>query len=134
MDTSVRQVFDTYTKVIEEKLLSIRKLIYEVARETKGVGPLTETLKWGEPSYLTEQSQSGSMIRLHSKSAKSYGIYFHCQTSLVRTFRELYSDKLHFEKNRGILFTPFDKIPTEILKVCFTHALTYKKPELRAKP
>jgi hypothetical protein len=34
-------------------------MIFDVARQTKGVGKLQETLKWGEPAYVTAESGSG---------------------------------------------------------------------------
>lgn len=58
-----------------------------------GVGRLQETLKWGEPAYVTAESGSGSTIRInrHRKQDGQYAIYFHCRTNLVDTFRSLSS-------------------------------------------
>ena len=54
----------------------------------EGVGPLTETLKWGQPSYLTQESGSGSTVRIDRlKKGDGYAIYFHCQSGLVDEFR-----------------------------------------------
>ena len=47
-------VFDTYPDEQRWPLLEIRALIFSVAGATDGVGPLVETLKWGQPRYLTE--------------------------------------------------------------------------------
>ena len=60
----VATVFETYPKEIRAKLLLLRRLIFNVASETDGVGELEETLKWGQPSYLTTQTKSGSLIRI----------------------------------------------------------------------
>lgn len=57
---SVAEVFSLYPKRIRRKLLSVRKMIFEVAMETQGVGKLQETLKWGEPAYVIAESGSGS--------------------------------------------------------------------------
>ena len=58
------KLFAKYPRDIAEKLLELRALILKVAAETKGVGELEEALKWGQPSYLTRQTGSGSTIRI----------------------------------------------------------------------
>lgn len=62
MSIEVRRRFDDYPQSVRPVMLRLRDLIYEVARATEGVGDLTETLKWGEPAYLTEKSKSGTTI------------------------------------------------------------------------
>ncbi len=91
-DPAVAAVFNAYPGPLKAKLLALRRLIFETAKATKGVGALQETLKWGQPSYLTPQTKSGSTIRIDQvkSAANQYAVYFHCQTDLVETFRELY--------------------------------------------
>ena len=120
----VSQVFEKHPEPIRKKLLFLRQLILETASETEGIEQLEETLKWGEPSYLTKK---GSTIRINSKKSDSnqYAIYFNCKTILVETFREIYRDTFCFEDNRAIVFNQGDKIPIEQLKHCIALALTY---------
>src|ERR1700755_60473 len=103
-DAAVDAVFGAYPKPLKAKLLALRRLIFDTAKTTKGVGALQETLKWGQPSYLTTETKSGSTIRIDRvKSATNrYAIYFHCQTDLVETFRELYPRELCYGGNRSI--------------------------------
>jgi hypothetical protein len=61
---AVDAVFGAYPKPIKAKLLALRQLIFDTAKTTKGVGALEETLKWGQPSYLTTKTKSGSTIRI----------------------------------------------------------------------
>jgi Domain of unknown function (DU1801) len=123
----VAAVFAAYPRVINAKLQRLRKLIFEVAATTQGVGPLEETLKWGLPSYLTTQSGSGSTIRLDQVKSKPgyYAMYFHCQTTLVETFRDLFRNQLHFEGNRCILLKAHEPMPLTQLRECIALALTY---------
>jgi hypothetical protein len=102
----------------------LRQLVFDVAKETDGVGEIEETLKWGEPSYL---AKGGSTIRMDwkSKTPDQYALYFHCKTKLVDTFKELYRDKVTFEGNRAIIFDQHDELPIEALKHCIALALTY---------
>jgi hypothetical protein len=119
-------------------LLALRRLIFDTAKATKGVGALEETLKWGQPSYLTHETKSGSTIRVDQvkSAANQYAVYFHCQTDLVATFRQLYPDEFSFGGNRSILFNVEDEIPEAALRHCLALALTYhlsKRRNARAR-
>src|SRR5689334_23153230 len=63
-DAAISAVFESYPKPIGARLRALRKLILDTARKTDGVGPLEEALKWGQVSYLTSESKSGSTIRI----------------------------------------------------------------------
>jgi hypothetical protein len=124
---AVAEVFSLYPKRMRQKLLSVRKMIFEVAMETQGVGKLQETLKWGEPAYVTAESGSGSTIRINQRkgSEGQYAIYFHCQTTLIDTFRTLFPDTFTFEGNRAIVFREEQAVPKKELRHCIHMALTY---------
>jgi hypothetical protein len=126
-DSAVSAVFSAYPKPINAKLLALRRLIFDTAKLTEGVGALEETLKWGQPSYLTPETKSGSTIRIDQvkSAANKYAIFFHCQTDLVETFRELYPSEFSYEGNRGILLDAAEKLPEPALRHCVALALTY---------
>ena len=123
-NSDVAEVFNNYPQHMHKKLMRLRQLVLDTASETEGVSKLEESLKWGEPSYLTK---GGSTIRLDWKESKpdQYAMYFHCRTKLVDTFKELYRDKFKFEGNRAIVFFKDDKIPIIELKHCISLSLTY---------
>jgi hypothetical protein len=106
--------------------MALRRLIFDTADTTEGVGALEEALKWGQPSYLTAESKSGSTIRIDQVKAEAggYAVYFHCQTDLVETFRELYPE-LRYGGNRSILLDAGEKLPEAALRHCIALALTY---------
>jgi Domain of unknown function (DU1801) len=133
-DPAVSAVFSSYPKPINAKLLALRRLIFDTAKMTEGVGRLEETLKWGQPSYLTPETKSGSTIRIDQiKSAgNQYAIYFHCQTDLVETFRELYPSEFSYEGNRCILLDAAEKLPEPALRHCVALALTYHLKKRKA--
>jgi hypothetical protein len=132
-DPAVAAVFDAYPARTQAKLLALRKLILETAAKTPGVGPLTETLKWGQPSYLTAETRSGSTIRIDrvkpgtGDDRERYAVYVHCQTTLVSTFRQLYRDELSFGGNRSILLETDRPLPKAALRHCIALALTYHR-------
>ncbi len=120
----VEKVFNAYPDNIRDKMIFLRQLILEAAVEIGDVKSIEETLKWGEPSYMTK---SGSTIRMDWKKSKpdQYAIYFHCRTKLVDTFKELYKDKFKFDGDRAIVFDKDEKIPVSELKHCISLSLTY---------
>lgn len=125
-DAAVAAAFGAYPKPLQTKLKSLRRLILDTARATKGVGALQETLKWGQPSYLTTATKSGSTVRIDQVKAVpgQVALYFHCQTDLVATFRELYP-QLRYGGNRSILLDAEDELPKAELRHCVALALTY---------
>jgi uncharacterized protein YdhG (YjbR/CyaY superfamily) len=132
---AVAAVFKAYPKPIREKLMFLRKLILKTAAETVGVGELEETLKWGEPSYLTPKTKSGSTVRIDWKEKKNhYAVYFKCTTTLVPAFKKKYPTEFTYEGTRAIVFNEEDRVPVKELADCISLALTYhlrKKPKRR---
>lgn len=98
-NVDVKNKFDNYPDDMRNKLLEIREIIYKIATDEQSINGIEETLKWNEPSYLTK---NGSTLRMDWKEAKpnQYSLYFNCQTKLVKTFRELFSDRFTFEGKR----------------------------------
>jgi len=116
-----------YPNAAHTKFRGLRQLIFETAAHIPEVGEVTETLKWGQPSYLTEKSRSGSTIRLawSPKFAAYVGMYLNCQTTLVETMRTIYPNTFTFEGNRGLLMRLDEPVPAEAAEHCITLALTY---------
>ncbi len=125
-DPKVKDVFNNYSEFVKARMLYLRELVLSAASEINGLDKLEETLKWGEPSYLTKH---GSTVRIDwkEKNPEQCAIYFKCTSSLVPTFKTIYKDKFKFEGNRAIVFELNEKIPEAELKHCISLALTYHK-------
>ena len=130
---AVDTVFKAYPQPAKTKLLALRRLILATAKATPGVGRIEEALKWGQLSYLTTETKSGSTVRIDRVSANQYAIYFHCQTDLVATFRELYPDQWSYGGNRCILLSVEDNVDEAALRHCIALALTYHLNKRRAR-
>jgi Domain of unknown function (DU1801) len=119
--------FSAFPKPVGDRLLALRQLIFDVAKKTPGVGKLEEALRWGQPSYITPETGSGSTIRIdHIKNEPTkYAIYFICTSGLIEDFKELYRGKMKFEGNRSIVFDVADRLPEKALRHCISLALTY---------
>jgi len=110
-------------------LLAIRQLIFKSAAADDEIGEITETLKWGEAAYLTEQTGSGSTIRLGYKDNKPdcAAIYFNCQTTLIKDIQQHYPDKFEYQDNRALFIPIKPSLPSKELKHCINMALKYHK-------
>lgn len=126
---AVAEKFGSYPTTIRPKLMALRELIFQTAAALKGVGKIEETLKWGEPAYLTSQTKSGTTIRIDWKASRPahYAMYFHCQTNLIATFRATFPREFTFDGNRAIVFHQDDDIPLDALAFCLGAALTYHR-------
>lgn len=117
--------FDNYSEPEKSRLLYLRELIINTAKQIEGLVLLEETLKWGEPSYLTKK---GSTIRINTrKEPNKFAMYFSCSSSLIATFRIVFKGIFTFEDNRAIVFDIDKEIPEEPLQQCITAALQYHK-------
>jgi hypothetical protein len=125
-DPKVNEVFQKYPDSVKDKMDHLRKLVLTTAEEIKGLEQLEETLKWGEPSYLTKH---GSTVRMDwkEKTPDQYAIYFKCTSKLVPTFKAIYGDIFTFEGSRAIVFKLNDQVPEDELRHCISMALTYHK-------
>lgn len=125
-NSEVQLVLDKYPDVVKVKLSNLRELIINVADETENISMLEETLKWGEPSYITKH---GSTLRMDWKpsSPDQYAMYFQCTSKLVPTFRIVYKDIFQFEGNRAVVFKIKEELPEKELKQCIKACLTYHK-------
>jgi hypothetical protein len=123
-DPRVKPKFGTYPPAVKERLSYLRKLILEVAAESETIAEIEETLKWGEPSYLTKK---GSTLRMDwkAKTPDQYAMYFKCTSKLVETFKEVHGDTFNYENSRAILFRLDDEIPIAALKACISATLHY---------
>jgi len=127
ISSDVKQVFDSFPQEARSRLMEVRDLILKCAANDNAIGKLTETLKWGEPAYLTEQTGSGSTIRLGFKESQpeSVAVYFNCQTTIVSDIQQHYADKFTCEDNRVLLLPVNQPIPAEELTECLNIALKY---------
>jgi len=125
-DEAVFDLFGTYDEDIRRNLLVIRDIILSTAACTKDVGVLNETIRWGQPSYITTQPKTGSIIRLGPACEGAFAMFFHCQTTLVEEFRMTFGDKLRYEGNRALVWKVGDILDGEMIGHCVREALLYK--------
>ena len=125
-DIKVDPVFKGYPEFVRQQMLALRELVIETSSEIPEIEGVEDTLKWGEPSYLTK---IGSTVRMDwkEKTPDQYALYFKCTSKLVPSFKLAYNDQLKFEGTRAIVFGINDQVPKPVIKKCIRAALTYHK-------
>ena len=100
-----------------------REFICQVAAGHPGIGPLAESMKWGEPSFTPQARRVGSSVRLAAREGGRVAFLFICHTGLVEAFRGMYPG-LSYERNRAVVIDA-RLPPPEALSHCVLMALTY---------
>lgn len=127
--SDVEKAFAKFAVGPRQSLLKVRSLIFEAAK-THNTGAITETLKWGQPSYLTEASKSGSTIRLGLLNDHA-AVFFNCNTTLVDGFRSDFPDAFEYSGNRALLVDC--QSDDAALAICLGRALTYHRDKRKAR-
>lgn len=135
MPADVAAAFEAFPSKVRSRLREVRQLIFETAGRLEDVGPLTETLKCGEPAYLTEATGSGSTIRLGRTRGDetTCAVFFNCQTNLVSTFRSQFPDEFAYQGDRALLLNVSGRLPVAPLASCSALALTYHQTKVRKR-
>ena len=123
---AVKNTFAGFSETARPGLLELRRLIFDVA-ETENVGRIEETLKWGQPAYLTPESKSGTTLRLGVPKAGGYALFVHCQTSIISDARLVFADAFTYDGNRAVLFNAQSEIAIAPLALLIAQALTYHR-------
>lgn len=129
-------VFDGLPPAVRRRLLEVRALISRVARENTEIGPLSATLKWGEPADLTEATRSGITVRLGrvGSAETECAVLVNCRKSLIDEFRSRFPDAFRFAGSRALLLDTEAALPALPLSACLHRALTPEAPAAAIGP
>ncbi|WP_159974415.1 DUF1801 domain-containing protein [Roseobacter cerasinus] len=107
---------------------ALRGIVHEVAQRAE-IGGLTETLKWGQPSWLPTRPRIGSTLRCdwHETAPQRLSLYVHCQTTLAETMRTLYPGAFAYEGNRALHLALDAPLPEATIDHCALLTLTYHR-------
>jgi len=131
-NTEVLALLRSYPEDISNALLRLRSLILETAQQTDGVGEIEETLKWGQPGYVTVRPKTGTTIRIdRDPSGKGdIALYVNCRSSLVSDWRALFPE-LTYGGDRSVHLKLSAPWPEDALSQMITMALTYHKAKAK---
>ncbi|MEM7489361.1 MAG: DUF1801 domain-containing protein [Pseudomonadota bacterium] len=124
----VAAAFEAFPVAVRPRLLDLRTRIFEIAAALPTVGPLEESLKWGQPAYRPVRPRTGTTIRLGVPRSGGYAIYTHCGSSVMADLRAVAGADLRFDGRRGLLFAAGETPPEAPVAMLIRAALTYHRP------
>lgn len=129
MPPEVAAAFNAAPAAARKQLMTLRTIVLE-AGAAQGVGPIEESLKWGEPAY---RCAGGSTVRIawSPKTPDQVAMHVICTTDLIARFREPYPHSFTFAGNRSLLFTLHEKPSRPALAHCVGLAFTYHRPKAK---
>lgn len=124
----IRACIETWPIPAQQRFGEVRDTVLEAARRAD-VGEVTESLKWGQPSWLPATPRIGSTLRCdwHAEAPDRLSIYVHCQTTLVETLRMIYPDAFTYEGNRALHMALDQPVPQQAVDHCAFLTLTYHR-------
>lgn len=118
------QAFAAFPTSERTSLLELRRLIFDTAAQEDKVDPLSETLKWGQPAYVTAR-KTGTTLRLGLPKTGGFGIYVHCQSKVIPQFQAEFPTGFAFDGTRAIVFETGQAVPHLPIAHFIRLALTY---------
>ena len=106
-------------------MLALRDLILVTAARLPQVGPVEEALRWGQPSYLTPETKSGSTLRLGQPKGGCFALFVHCQSTLIPDYLQAFPAWDRVEGTRALLFDDVSEIDPIRHGWLVERALTY---------
>lgn len=123
--SDLTDAIDALPNAPRSKMAALRSLIHETAKNRNI--PLTEALKWGQPSFAPPK-RLGTPIRLgwSKKAPDRIDLLVHCQTTLVSDWRALFPE-LAYAGTRALQIPLQDPLNKPALKMIIASALTYRQ-------
>ncbi|EMY62785.1 hypothetical protein [Leptospira terpstrae] len=123
---SLSEYYSNLTPIMLDKVMEIRGWIYELAQSDERIGEIEECLKWGQPSFLTPKTKSGSTIRIGKVDDLEFALYFNCKTTIAEEIAHEYPE-WNCDGKRALYFKVNQKLSKTKLIACLQKALLYHK-------
>ena len=124
-DPGVAAAFAAFPAEARDRLLELRRLIFDVAATLPAVTGLTECLKWGQPAYPT-QNKAGTTLRLGVPKTGGIAIYAPCQSTVIPDFADRFPGAFRIEGTRAVHLDARAALPRDALSILIAQALTYR--------
>lgn len=113
---------------LHPRLLDLRALIFAAAEATQ-TGPLTETLKWGQPAYLPAK-KAGTTLRLGEDAGQST-LFVPCSTNLLDRYRNAFPTEFLYSGARAVHVPSDGPLNDAAFQQIAAMALTYHRDKRR---
>ncbi|WP_424988580.1 hypothetical protein [Microbulbifer sp. S227A] len=124
-DARIAAIFDGYNAASRPGLMALRRLILDTAAADNRVGAIEESLRWGQPAYLTPITKSGTTLRVAPHKSAPIALFVHCQTSLISDFSAEFPGQDRLDGTRAVLFDGASQIDPMRHGWLISRALTY---------
>lgn len=124
----IAATIEAWPKAAQVRFAALREALHDVAARAD-IGEVTETLKWGQPSWLPAKPRIGSTLRCgwHASDPDRFSLYVHCQTTLAETMRTLYPTAFDYDGQRALRMALAAPTPMEAMEHCALLTLTYHR-------
>lgn len=112
-EPEVENIFLGYPEQLRSTLLEIREMIFAQA-SSMGI-PITETIRWWQPSYIPIAKNTGTTIRIDKFGDTQVALFFNCKTTIVQDIKNRFTDQVQCSKNRAIILDAGQALPPEII-------------------
>lgn len=115
-DTALEDVVSAWPAPAIEMAEACRALFADVAREAD-VGPLEESLKWGQPAWRPLTPRMGSTLRMDWDAGQpgQLALFVDCKTDLAARMRDLYPELPGNDGQRKIVIDLAAPLPEQAL-------------------
>ena len=110
----------------QQALWGCRALFLDVAR-AKGLGPLDEALKWGQPAWRPRRPRTGTTLRIGWTGAEpaQLSLLVDCKTDIAARMRALHPELPRNDGRREIALALADPLPEQALATLSAMTFAY---------
>ena len=125
MPPAIADVFDAQPPLVAQGMVRLRDLIIDTGAGDPRIGPLTESLKWGQPAFRPRAANTGTTLRVAPHKSATFAFCAPCSTTVIATHAQRFAGADRIDGSRAILFDHPDQIDADRLRLTILHGLTY---------
>lgn len=120
--------FAHWPNAAQNTALSVRTLCWRVA-EAAGIGPLSESLKWGQPAWRPIKPRTGSTLRIswRADAPDRLDLFVDCKTDLAARFTAQFPDAFDSDARRRLTIATVAPVPEDALRHLAHQTFTYHR-------
>lgn len=125
MKPEIAAVFAAQPPLVAQGMARLRNLIIDTGASDPRIGPLTESLKWGQPAFRPRAANTGTTLRVAPHKSATFAFYAPCSTTVIANHAQRFAGADRIDGSRAILFDHPDQIDADRLRLTILHGLTY---------
>ena len=128
MNPALKTLITNWSPAAQDTLAQCRAIFERVSGDS-GIGPLDESLKWGQPAWRPKKPRTGSTVRLawNAEEPTRLAVFVDCKTDLAARVGDLYPEFIENDRRRRMaidLSAPFpEQAMSHMAAMTFTYHL-----------